>query len=155
MLKLGLESGDQEVLDALEKGIDLHTASVVIRNLKEAGIGTYVYLLFGTPAEDLAAARRTRNYVAANSPWVDFLNVAIFNMPLFSAAGLTTRPFFAGDLSLYTDFDHPRGWNRREVRRFIAGEIRRDPVIAAILKRVPPTFTSNHAPLQLPGWRTI
>jgi len=149
MLKLGLESGDQGVLDILEKGISLQTASLVLRNLKEAGIGTYVYLLFGTPAEDRAAARRTRDYVVANSPWIDFLNVAIFNMPVFSAAGLVTRPFSAGDLSLYTDFEHPCKWNRREVRRFIAEEVRKHPAIAAILNRVPRIFTSNHAPLQL------
>lgn len=155
MLKLGLESGDQGVLDILAKGISLQTASRVLRNLKEAGIGTYVYLLFGTPAEDLAAARRTREYVVANSPWIDFLNVAIFNMPVFAAADLVTRPFSAGDLSLYTDFEHPRGWNRREVRRFISEEVRKDPAIAAILKRVPRIFTSNHAPLQLLNGVTI
>ena len=149
MLKLGLESGDQGVLDILEKGISLQTASQVLRNLKEAGIGTYVYLLFGTPAEDRAAARQTREYVVANSPWIDFLNVAIFNMPVFAAADLVTRPFSAGDLSLYTDFEHPRGWNRREVRRFIVEEVRKHPAIAAILNRVPRIFTSNHAPLQL------
>ena len=147
MLKLGLESGDQGVLDTLEKGISLQTASLVIRNLKEAGIGTYVYLLFGTPAEHRAAALRTREYVVANSPWIDFLNVAIFNMPVFAADDLVTRPFSAGDLSLYTDFEHPRGWNRREVRRFIAEEVRKHPAIAAILNRVPRIFTSNHAPL--------
>ena len=149
MLKLGLESGDQKVLDVLEKGISLQTASRVLRNLKEAGIGTYVYLLFGTPAEDRSAACRTREYVVANSPWIDFLNVAIFNMPVFAAVDLVTRPFSTGDLSLYTDFEHPQGWNRREVRRFIAEEVRKHPAIAAILNRVPRIFTSNHAPLQL------
>ncbi|MFA6414018.1 MAG: radical SAM protein [Syntrophales bacterium] len=151
MLKLGLESGDQGVLDALEKGIDLKTASRVLRNLKEAGIGTYVYLLFGTPAEDRAAARRTMEYIVENSSSIDFLNVAIFNMPVSAAAAddLVTRPFSTGDLSLYTDFEHPRGWNRREVRRFVADEVRKHPAIAAILNRVPRIFTSNHAPLQL------
>lgn len=151
MLKLGLESGDQGVLDALEKGIDLKTASRVLRNLKEAGIGTYVYLLFGTPAEDRAAARRTMEYIVENSSSIDFLNVAIFNMPVSAAAAddLVTRPFSTGDLSLYTDFEHPQGWNRREVRRFVAEEVRKHPAIAAILNRVPRIFTSNHAPLQL------
>ncbi|HAJ26038.1 MAG TPA: radical SAM protein, partial [Syntrophus sp. (in: bacteria)] len=150
MLKLGLESGDQGVLDALEKGIDLEAASRVLRNLKEAGIGTYVYLLFGTPAEDRAAARRTMEYIVENSSSIDFLNVAIFNMPAYAAAGdLVTRPFSTGDLSLYTDFEHPQGWDRREVRSFVNGELRKHPAIAAILNRAPRIFTSNHAPLQL------
>ncbi|MDH4028976.1 MAG: radical SAM protein, partial [Nitrospirota bacterium] len=59
MLKLGLESGDQGVLDQMQKGIDLETASRVLRTLKKAGIAAYVYLLFGTPAETLSEARNT------------------------------------------------------------------------------------------------
>ncbi len=38
MLKLGLESGDQGVLDALQKGIRLNTASRILANLHAAGI---------------------------------------------------------------------------------------------------------------------
>jgi radical SAM superfamily enzyme YgiQ (UPF0313 family) len=49
MLKLGIESGDQGVLDQLNKGIDLLTVSAVLKSLKRAGIATYVYLLFRTP----------------------------------------------------------------------------------------------------------
>ena len=52
MLKLGLESGDQGLLDALGKGINLGTAAQALAALTAAGIGTYVYLLFGTPKED-------------------------------------------------------------------------------------------------------
>ncbi|MDI9570119.1 MAG: radical SAM protein [Pseudomonadota bacterium] len=153
MLKLGLESGDQRVLDALDKGIDLTTASRALWSMKEAGIAAYVYLLFGTPAEDREAARRTVEFVAAHGAAIEFLNIALFNMPAFAAAasGLTTRPFSPGDLSLYVDFDHPRGWSRGEVRRFLAGEARRHPAIAAILRRTPPVFTSNHAPFTALG----
>jgi len=153
MLKLGLESGDQQVLNALDKGIEVATAARVLRSLKEAGIAAYVYLLFGTPAEDREAARRTLEFVAAHSAHIAFLNIAVFNMPVFAAAaaGLPTRCFSAADLSLYLDFTHPRGWNRREVRRFIAGEVRKEPAVAAILKRTPPVFTSNHAPFSAGG----
>ncbi len=45
MLKLGIESGDQGVLDAMQKGISVEMASVVLKNLKRAGIGAYVYLI--------------------------------------------------------------------------------------------------------------
>ena len=51
MLKLGVESGDQAVLDRMQKGIDLQTASLALKTLKRAGIASYVYLLFGTPGE--------------------------------------------------------------------------------------------------------
>jgi len=110
MLKLGLESGDQGVLDALEKGIRIDEASRALKALKGAGIGTYVYLLFGTPAESPATGRRTLEFTAGHAGVIDFLNLAIFNLPAGSDEAAPARPPFSeGDLSLYVDFDHPRG----------------------------------------------
>ncbi len=151
MLKLGLESGDQGVLDALEKGIRVDVASQVLKALKGAGIGTYVYLLFGTPAESPEAARRTLEFAAGHAGVIDFLNLALFNLPAGSAeaASLRIHPFTEGDLSLYVDFEHPQGWGRRKVRAFLDREFRRHPAVAPILRRMPPYFTSNHAPLFL------
>jgi radical SAM superfamily enzyme YgiQ (UPF0313 family) len=148
MLKLGLESGDQGVLDALNKGVELGTSAAVLANLKEAGIATYVYLLFGTPAETQAAARRTLDFTAAQAARIDFLNLAVFNLPVYGSESeaLETGEFYAGDLSLYRPFVHPQGWGRREVKRFLEREFRKEPGIAAILRRTPPFFTSNHAP---------
>jgi radical SAM superfamily enzyme YgiQ (UPF0313 family) len=148
MLKLGLESGDPAVLDALNKGIDLPTVSAALKNLKAAGIATYVYLLFGTPAETPAAARRTLAFTAEHAEEIGFLNLAIFNLPAYGpeTEEFDTREFYMGDLSLYRPFFHPQGWNRGEVRRFLEREFKRHPAVAAILRRDPPFFTSNHAP---------
>lgn len=148
MLKLGLESGDQGVLDELDKGIDLGLVSKVLSALSEAGIMTYVYLLFGTPAETLTEARRTLEFVVRHRQEITFLNLAIFNLPVGSpeAASLELGNFHTSDLSLYHDFRHPRGWNRKEVRQFLDREFKRNPDIAAILHRDPHIFTSNHAP---------
>jgi hypothetical protein len=148
MLKLGLESGDQGVLNALKKGVDLKTSAAVLKNLKASGIATYVYLLFGTPAETPAAAVRTMDFTAAHASRIDFLNLAVFNLPVYGpeTEALDTGEFYTGDLSLYRPFVHPQGWNRREVRRFLEKQFKKEPGIAAILRRTPPFFTSNHAP---------
>jgi radical SAM superfamily enzyme YgiQ (UPF0313 family) len=148
MLKLGIESGDQVVLDALQKGINIDTASVVLRNLKRAGIATYVYLLFGTPPESEAGARKTLEFTVRHSDFISFLNLAIFNMPVCDQhfRGIAKRRFYEGDLSLYTDFTHPHGWDRKRVRMFLENEFKRHPAISSILKNDPPVFTSNHAP---------
>jgi Radical SAM superfamily len=148
MLKLGIESGDQDVLDALQKGIGVETASTVLKNLELAGIAAYVYLLFGTPAETEAGARKTLEFTVGHSHCIDFLNLAIFNMPVCGKKDyeVKTRKFYDGDLSLYTDFIHPKGWDRKHVRMFLDSEFKRHPVVSAILKNEPPAFTSNHAP---------
>ncbi|MDJ0811821.1 MAG: B12-binding domain-containing radical SAM protein [Desulfobacterales bacterium] len=148
MLKLGVESGDQAVLDALSKGVDLATVSAALQNLKAAGIATYVYLLFGTPAETEDRARRTLDFTLDHADAIDFLNLAIFNLPAYSveAQSLETLPFYDGDLSLYREFVHPAGWNRDAVRRFLGREFKRPEPIRRILNNDPPFFTSNHAP---------
>ncbi len=148
MLKLGLESGDQGVLERLGKGIDLATASRVLLNLKEAGIKVYLYLLFGTPAETEAAARHTLEFVVRHREAIGFMNLALFNMPVNAdeADDYETEPFYDGDLSLYTGFRHPQGWGRKQVRHFLTHEFTRNPFVTTILKSDPPLFTSNHAP---------
>jgi len=148
MLKLGLESGDQGVLDDLQKGIDLEEASSTLKGLKKAGIAAYVYLLFGTPVEALTEARRTLAFVVKHHDCIGFLNLAIFNMPIYGAEAhqMETKQFYEGDLSLYTSFNHPKGWSRPLIRQFLDKEFKRHPAIAPIVRRDPPVFTSNHAP---------
>ena len=148
MLKLGLESGSQHVLNQMQKGISLSSAKQILKNLKIAGIDTYVYLLFGTPHETEKEARLTVEFVLKYNHCITFLNLAIFNMPVCSsqADSITTR-FSDGDLSLYCDFVHPNGWDRRSVRKFLQNHIRKAKPINTILHRDPPFFTSNHAPL--------
>jgi hypothetical protein len=151
MLCLGLESGDQNVLNSLKKGISLDWVSVILKNLKEANIGTFVYLLFGTPAENQEAALRTRDFVWKHREYLDYLNLAVFTMPRISGetGEVATSDFYEGDLSLSTDFVHPAGWSRKEVRRFLDREFRGEPELRAILKRTPPVYTASHAPFFL------
>jgi hypothetical protein len=148
MLKLGIESGDQNVLDQLNKGIDLPTASAVLKTLKKTGIAIYCYFLFGTPPENYKRALKTMDFVVEHHKCIDFLNLAIFNLPSQSveAQSLATNDFYEGDLSLYKSFQHPLGWQRSDVRKFLEKTFKKHPAIAPIIKRTPDFFTSNHAP---------
>lgn len=148
MLSLGLESGDRDVLKSLRKGIRLEMVPQMLENLRNAGILTFVYIMFGTPAENRDAAQRTWEYVTAISGNISFLNVSIFNMPVNSdeAKLYPSGDFYDGDLSLYREFEHPAGWNRGEIRNFLSRDLKRTPAIREILQRTPPVFTSNIAP---------
>ncbi|MFC2140641.1 B12-binding domain-containing radical SAM protein [Candidatus Auribacterota bacterium] len=148
LLKLGLESGEQNILDKMNKGINLKTATKILANFKKAGIPTFIYLLFGTPYESEATAQKTMDFVLKHHQEISYINPALFNMPISSdeAKSLPTHPFSKGNLSLYTDFDHPMGWNREKVRHFLDRVFKRHPVIAGILRQTPKIFTSNHAP---------
>lgn len=147
MLKIGLESGDQQVLNGMAKGICLKTAARVFNNLHDVGISTYVYLLFGTPGEDEAAAHRTMEFIIRHRKTVDYLNLAIFNLPLGSdeANCMRLMDFYRGDLALYRNFEHPKGWHRSAVRQFLDKKFKKHPAVQPILRYEPPVFTSNHA----------
>jgi hypothetical protein len=89
----------------------------------------------------------TMDFVKRHRNEIDFMNLAIFNMPLYGpdASSLVTSKFYEGDLSLYSNFEHPKGWNRDAVRAFLDNEFKKDPAIRSIVMRNPPFFTSNHA----------
>jgi hypothetical protein len=152
MLQIGLESGSQTVLDGFCKGIDLNVAQRALENLKHAGIAAYVYLLFGTPWETEADALKTLEFTIRNSGTITFLNLAIFNLPAFGphTDALNTRPLDTGDMFLYRRFEHPAGWHRQRIRRFLENKFKRHPAIAPIIRADPPVFTSNHAPFIAP-----
>ena len=149
MLKLGLESGDQKVLDKMNKGTNLAMVPEILKNLKKAGILTYVYLLFGTSFEDEPAARKTLEYIKVHKDYIDYLNLAVFNLPKFSedAEGLDTSEFYHGDLSLYLNFVHPTGWERRKVKIFLDKEFKKQLAIGSEFRKNPAYFSSNHAML--------
>lgn len=146
MLKLGLESGDQGVLDQMNKGTDLVMVSQILKNLHQAGILTFVYLLFGTGYEDEKAAFKTFEYIQDHHPYIDYLNLAVFNLPKFSedAKNLETREFYHGDLSLYLNFTHPFGWDRRRVKQFLDKTFKKG-ISKTQIRKNPAFFSSNHA----------
>ncbi|MCX7965171.1 MAG: radical SAM protein [Syntrophorhabdaceae bacterium] len=148
LLKMGIESADQRVLNKMKKGIDMERVKRALINIKTAGIGTYVYLLFGTPYETDESVEKTMDFILEYHDLIDFINIAIFNMPVNTpnAEGLILKPFYQGDLSLYTDFIHPEGWSRSRVRKFLDKEFKKKHLIKNIINRQPPFFTSNHAP---------
>ncbi len=147
MLKLGLESGDQGVLDQMNKGTDLDMASTTLKNLHKADILTFVYLLFGTSFENEKAAYKTLEFIEVHKDVINYLNMAVFNLPKFSddATDLATQEFYHGDLSLYLNFNHPFGWDRRKVKKFLDKTFKKRAFSNGKIKRNPAFFSSNHA----------
>ncbi len=91
------------------------------------------------------------DFTVRHSREIGFLNLAVFNLPKHGpdSRNITTKDFYAGDLSFYQAFDHPLGWQRAQVRHFVEKVFKKHPDIAPIIRRDPPVFTSNHAPFFL------
>ena len=66
MLKLGIESGSQKVLDGMGKGIDLRQVENP-QGPRQGGIASYVYLLLGTRKNRRKRRRRRWHSSAATT----------------------------------------------------------------------------------------
>lgn len=51
LIKFGAESGNQEVLDAVKKGITLEQTRAAFKDCREVGIATHAHLMVGMPGE--------------------------------------------------------------------------------------------------------
>ncbi|APG28728.1 radical SAM protein [Syntrophotalea acetylenivorans] len=146
MLQLGLESGSQTVLDKLGKGTAVTTAAAVLSALHRAGIGTYVYVMFGIPDETEEDRRATLRFLETHANAIGYLNLAIMNLPHQSelAAGRDASVQAEGERGLYLT-GAAEQQRRTDARRFIQQELLASPAIRAIVNRTPPLFTSDHA----------
>lgn len=154
MLQLGLESGSQQVLDRLGKGVRLEAAAKILENLAAAGIASFIYIMLGTPGETEADAELTLKFLETHASRIGFLNLSIMNLPRTS--GLLDNPEFYGisaatpieevsPLGLYQKFSTSGDWNRAAARRFLERRLLGSAAIRTIVNRTPPLFTSNHA----------
>lgn len=65
---LGVESGAQHILDAMEKGITLDEIRDATRRLKAHGVRACWFVQLGYPGEDWEAILRTRDVIRAEAP---------------------------------------------------------------------------------------
>ncbi|MGB6975387.1 MAG: radical SAM protein [Terracidiphilus sp.] len=76
---MGVESGSQAVLNAMDKGLDLQSILAARRRLKEEGIRACYFLQFGYPGETWTELRQTIDLVRHTRP--DDIGVS-FSYPL-------------------------------------------------------------------------
>jgi radical SAM superfamily enzyme YgiQ (UPF0313 family) len=70
-LFFGLESGAQETLDHMQKGIRISDVPVVLKNCRDAGINFHVFSIVGFPEESEESARKTFQFFLDNAPTID------------------------------------------------------------------------------------
>ena len=70
-LFFGLESGAQETLDHMDKGIQIAEVPKVLKNCRDAGINFHIFSIVGFPEESEESARKTLNFFQTNAPTID------------------------------------------------------------------------------------
>jgi hypothetical protein len=87
MLRFGLESGSQRILDAMRKGTHLKVASRVLKYCAEAGIRNHVYIMLGYPGEDESDRDATVDFLKAHAEYIYSYSISLFqalpNTPVY------------------------------------------------------------------------
>jgi anaerobic magnesium-protoporphyrin IX monomethyl ester cyclase len=96
-LMFGLESGSDEILAKIKKGITAAQSEKVLKNCKEAGVNIRLFVILGFPGETLEQAWETRNFLRRAAPILrDPLNsfeVNLFHLDSNSCYGKLSREF--------------------------------------------------------------
>jgi len=117
-LFFGLESGNQAMLDHMDKGIRLEDARTALRNCVDAGIAVHVFSIVGFPEESEDQARDTLAFLLDERDTLDHpmntFDVHPFGLDLRTAYGDDPERFGVQvDRSQLDDLDFPitlRGW---------------------------------------------
>lgn len=72
----GLDSCSQKILNFINKGIQLNTASRILQASSNAGISNYIYLIFGYPTETKEDIVEAYNFIKKNKKYINELNIA-------------------------------------------------------------------------------
>lgn len=74
LLRFGLESGSQRVLNLMNKGILLSDVADVLAKCSAAGIATFVFFFTGFPGETKQDAVQTIDFLKDNKKYISFAN---------------------------------------------------------------------------------
>jgi len=170
-LKFGLESGNQRVLDFMDKGTTLQTIEQVLDACHRSGIRVHTYVMMGIPTETLEEMEETIEFLKRNWERIDSFYLAHFQLqdhtPMMgnpAAFHMTNiRPPARQDLPLEFEYD-AAGMSRVESRQFVvtaSTELQRwyyedrgfRPASRPTLPRRDPTITNEVVPTFCPSIR--
>ena len=87
MLRLGIESGSQNVLNLMKKGTMVRNYVSYIRNAAKAGIRVHAYLMLGFPGETEEDRMQTLRFLSDNSLFLYSFSISVFhaipNTPIY------------------------------------------------------------------------
>lgn len=112
LVNYGVESGDQAVVDGLNKRLELGHVEQAIRLTREAGIDSLAFFMFGLPGESWDQMRETARYSVRLAP--DYVSYHVFTpypcTAAFDQVGAPELPLFPATSGEHDD---------RALRRFV------------------------------------
>ena len=80
MIMWGLESGSDEVMTLINKGIDLNKRFEILKNSNDANIWNFAFIFFGFPTETVEDAKKTVNMLVKYKDIIHSYGRSVFTM---------------------------------------------------------------------------
>lgn len=77
-IRIGIESGSQKLLNAMNKGFVLAKICDTFEMLKKAGVQVKIYLMHGYPGEDMSTTNETIEFLKNMRPYIDRISLYRF-----------------------------------------------------------------------------
>ncbi len=74
-INFGLDTASENMLNFINKGINLETVKIILKNCYKAGIGTNAYLILGHPNETKEDIHNNIKFIKKNIKYIDVLEV--------------------------------------------------------------------------------
>jgi len=68
-VSFGMESGNQRILDLIDKGTKVEYMGETMKNFAEAGVAVHLFTFTGFPTETEEEKEETKNFIRRNDPW--------------------------------------------------------------------------------------
>lgn len=117
LVHYGVESGDQQMVDEINKRLDLDHVAQAVRWTQQAGMEALAFFMFGLPGETWEQMERTKAYARRLAP--DYVSYHIFTpypcTAAFDAVGAPAEPLFPTSSGEYSE---------EELDRFVKGAMK-------------------------------
>ena len=81
LVMIGVESGNQRVLNAMDKGVSVTDVENTIQNLSNSGIWVHNFYMFKFPTETFEEANETLQFIEKNMPYLKSVSASKFILP--------------------------------------------------------------------------
>ena len=92
-LLLGVESGNQRVLDLMNKGTNIKDIEGFLRNSSKAGIKNCCFVIIGFPTETVVELRDTKRFLIRNGEFIELIFYGEFSLEKNSYVFLNSNKF--------------------------------------------------------------
>ena len=107
-IRIGLESGSQQLVDAMNKGINLDETKEILKKLAQNEIPVKIYLMHGFPGENKSTTLETINYINEMKNYIN--RISLYRFTPLPGSPIFEKMNFNSNWKDYTIYDNNVQW---------------------------------------------